>query len=321
MNILDIAIVLLIFFIIIKLYMYFQKTTYKSNNNELFTSDKSTNNLSNKSIKQNKKISFPSLINSNSNKKHKNKIKLNQHFQDMQFHSDYRDTLNAFVLLSPNQKQLFNKSDLPLSHVVDPPSNEFKILILDFIKEINKTIKNNITNEVDISNGWQDNLPEKIHKSGWDKEQETLGLPNSIYKEPAQKAIIKLLKVDKVEKYETDEQIKYSIILIAQKKNVNDQIIFKVSFVLDKNDVNLDREFFDKKKNTYNAIVHVEEISVIGFLTNIFNKTLKNKCAKSKSRENFYQFDNISDGKMFSQKDIIKVLNQKRRDYDNENHE
>lgn len=319
MNILDTAIVILVIFIAFKyFYSLFSYNGYNKqpecSNNESFASTKKKENLP----KSTKKCKFPTSLVS-PNKKHKKNIHLNKHFQDMQYHTDYRDTLNAFILLVPNQKQLFNRSDLPLSHIVDPPSNEFKNLVSDFIKEVNKTIQKHVTDEINVNNGWQDNLPEKKYKSGWDKEQEALGLPTSLYKEPAPKAMIKLLKIDKVEKYETDNQIKFSVILIAQKKNVDDQIIFKVSFVLEKNDVNLDREFFDKKKNTYNTVIHVEEISVIGFLTNIFNKKSKNKCAKS--REDFYNFDNVTDGKMFKQKDIIKILNQKRRDYENECHE
>ena len=38
----------------------------------------------------------------------------------------------------------------------------------------------------------------------------------------------------------------------------------------------------------------------------------------SSSRKKFYDFDGISDGRMFNQKEIMQQLNKKRRDYEKE---
>ena len=244
--------------------------------------------------------------------KPKKKKKLNTYFQEMQFHTDYRDTLNAFSMMCDN-KIIFNKSDSPLVDASHPKSKEVKHLIIKFIKETNNISQNEVSETINMNkNGWNDDmpLPQMKNKSGWDKFQESLGLPNTLYNEPASKAPIKLIKLDNIEKYETENEIKYVVYLIVQKKNVTDQMIVKVSFVIDRTDCNLDREFFAKNKNNYETKVLIEEIFVVGYLVITDNGN------KKSYRENLYEFENISDGRMFNQEEIIKQLNKKRREYE-----
>ena len=245
--------------------------------------------------------------------KSKNKQKVNPYFLEMQFHQDYRDTSNAFNMLSPDQRQLFNRSDLPITNSTKPSDTEIKHLITKFVKEVNKTVKNHVSDELNLT-GWHDNMPDKKYESGWEKQQKELGLPGSIYIDPAGKAPIKLIKLDHSEKYETDDEVKYVIFLIIQKKNVADQMVLRISFVIEKRDLNLDREFFDKSKDTYETSVKIEEIFILGYMTT-------HSFGKKMSRDKFYDFDKITDGRMFSQKDIIKMLNKKRKQYEKECHE
>lgn len=235
------------------------------------------------------------------------KIKVNEHFVEAQWHTDYRDTQNAFDLVVPNRKQLFNLCALPVDQVSEVPEKDTRYLVGKFIKEINFTVKNKVSNEL-ASTSWIDNMPQKQVESGWDKQQKALGLPTSIYKEPAKKAPIKLIKIDHAEKYETEKEIRYSLFLIIQKKHVKDQLVIKVNFVVDKNDVNMDRDFFSTKKDSFRTTVMIEEISIIGFLT-------KNNFGERTSQDDFYQFDAITDGRMFSQEQIITELNKKKAEY------
>jgi len=243
--------------------------------------------------------------------KAKRKPKVNKFFQEVQFHQDYRDTSNAFNLLT-DQKPFFNLADLPVTNVEKPSNTEIKNLISKFIKEVNKTVKNHVSDEIALNN-WSDNMPQKKFKSGWEKQQEELGLPASIYTEPAPRSSIRLIKLDHAEKYETDAEVKYVVYLIVQKRNTEDQMVVKVSFVVDKNDLNLDREFFDKRKNTYETSVSIEEISIVGFM---ITEGYGDQTALS--RDKFYDYDKIDDGRMFNQKEIIKQLNKKRRQYEKE---
>lgn len=239
--------------------------------------------------------------------KSKKEIQENPNFIESQFNTDYRDTLNAFEIITPNVKQLFNVCALPVKQVSNPAYTEIKHLITKFIKEVNKTVKHKVSNEISCGN-WIDNMPQKEVKSGWDKQQEALGLLSSIYKKPAKKSSIKLIKVDHAEKYETEKEIRYSLFLIVQKKGVYDQMVIKVNFVVNTDDENLDRDFFNKNKNSHYTTVNIEEISVIGYLT-------KNNFGERTTKDNFYNFDSITDGKMFSQEEIIKELNKKKAEY------
>lgn len=235
------------------------------------------------------------------------KIKTNGNFVDAQWHTDYRDTQNAFDLVVPNRKQLFNLCALPVDQVSEVPEKDTRYLVSKFIKEINSTVKNKISNELS-NTSWIDNMPQKKIESGWEKQQKALGLPTSIYKEPAKKAPIKLVKIDHAEKYETEKEIRYSLFLIIQKKHVKDQLVIKVNFVVDKNDVNIDRDFFSSDKGSFATTVIIEEISIIGFLTS-------NNFGERTRQDDFYQFDAITDGRMFSQEQIIKELNKKKAEY------
>jgi len=311
MDILDIIIVFLIAIII--WFVLFNKQSYdteqfKPNKMlvEIDTDDKlydDKNALDMESI-----VKYVDIIT-----KSKSKHNINPYFEEMQFHTDYRDTLNAFNLIVPNQKQLFNRSDLPLTNTCSPPISEVNKLIANFIREINKMIKNHVSDELNMQNGWQDDMPQKKFNDGFGNEMLELGLPQSIYIEPRPKAFIKLIKVDHTEKYETSDEIRYVVFLIIQKKNTKDQMVVKVSFVIDRSDLNLEREFFSKDKNNYETVVKIEEISVIGFLTN-------NSFGTKSSRDKYYNFDKIDDGKMFRDDDIIHMLNDKKKKYAAECH-
>lgn len=235
------------------------------------------------------------------------KIKVNEEFIENQWHTDYRDTQNAFDMVVPNKKQLFNLCALPIDQVSEVPEKDTRYLVSKFIKEINKTVKNKVSDEL-ATTSWIDNMPQKKIESGWEKQQRALGLPTSIFKEPAKKAPIKLVKIDHAEKYETEKEIRYSLFLIIQKKHVKDQLVIKVNFVVDKNDVNMDRDFFSSDKGSFATTVMIEEISIIGFLT-------KNEFGERTRQDDFYQFDAITDGRMFSQEQIIKELNRKKAEY------
>lgn len=243
----------------------------------------------------------------------KNKTKLNPYFQEMQYHVDYKDTVNAITNMI-QKKQIFNKANLPVTKIdidINDKSNkaydEVKTLIVTFINKLNKFITQN--KEITLS-GWFNFTQDKNIKSGWDKQQEKLGLPTSIYDEPNTKKTIicNLLKIDKIEKYETSDEIRYIIYLILNKKNVKDQMIVRVNFIVEKQDLNLDREFFDSDKNNYETKVKIEEIFIVGFLTNNINDY-------PNDRKDFYNFKTVSYKGLVDDKNIIVELNKKRKQY------
>lgn len=240
-------------------------------------------------------------------------IRINDFFEEKQFHTDYRDTTDAFTLMIPNRKALFNTGDLPARFIKGKPQ-EVQELVTKFITEINKLVKNTI-HDFQTPNNWHNSMPQQFKKynSGWDKQLQELGLPPTIYNEPAKKAPIKLIKIDHVEKYETDTEVKYVIFIILQKKGIKniDQMVVRLSLIINQTDINLDRDFFETNQNTYETNVQIEEIFIIGFLTH------KNY-GKTSVREDWYNFDGIDDGKMFSQKDIMDQLIKKKKSLEQE---
>lgn len=225
------------------------------------------------------------------------------YFNETQFHNDYRDTLTAFNNVAPAQKQLFNKSNFPVKFI-NPTISEVKDLIKSFIKTVNANIKHEVGDTINGNSGWDELMPEQKVKSGWEKQQEELGLPCSIYNEPAKKSRVKLLKVDHIEKYATDEQIRYVVFLYLQKEHVKDQMIVRVSFVLDNN--------YDERKilntesetNNKNINVQIEEIFVLGYMMDTqFGSTTK--------VDDFYNFENIENDGIFDQEAILKQLDDK----------
>lgn len=247
------------------------------------------------------------------------KEKINPYFQEIQFHQDYRDTLNAFGMMC-DQKNIFNKIHDPLIKSEQIDTNEVNDLVSKFVDQLNVVIDQQIgeiaTEKLD---SWNDNMPlvnptnEIIKKkASWEQYNEELGLPDTIYPEPATKSKVKLIKIDSVNKYETLKELKYSVFLIIQKYNVVDQMIVKISFVLDKNDVNLDREFFDEHKNNFETKIVVEEISVIGFM-------ITKGMGKPKTlREQFYDYEGFDEGRIISEKDVIRQLNKKKKEIEKE---
>jgi hypothetical protein len=284
----------IIFFILI--IIYFHKY-YNHNKKENFT--KIIVNNDNLYKPKNKKFK----IKHKKNKKHKN-IYLNPYFQNTQYNIDYTDVIDAFDNIAPQQKPLFNPSELPLkTSIIKSNDKNINNMVDTFVLEINNDIDKQIGNNND----------DKNEKTGWEKHQEKLGLPKSVYKDVAQKAHITLIKIDKIEKHETDKETKYIIYSIFQKINCYDQIVLRLSFVINTGDINLSREFFnndnnDTNQNNYKSQIIIEEIFILGFLTD-------DKNGKTSKRKNFYNFTVTNNNGIMNDAIIMKELHEKRKAY------
>jgi hypothetical protein len=275
MNIINLLIVLLIIYIIY--FVLTKKSIHKKMKN------KTMKYKNNKNNKNNKKVRF-------------DMDNTNKYFSETQYNSNYSDTIDAFNLISL-QKHTFNTAELPITKVTKIGEKEAEKMANNFINELNNVIGN-------PQNNWATNSLEKPVKSGWNESMKELGLPSSIYNEPAEPSKIKLIKIDYAEKVETDSEIELNIYMVIQKLNTDIQMVIKISLLLSKNDVNLEREFFDKTKNTFETKIIIQNIFVVGFLLNEFTNNT--------SRTDFYNFTTINDGKMMKPSDMIKELNRKR---------
>lgn len=228
---------------------------------------------------------------------------LNIVFIEGQYHTDYRDTVTGFNNIVPSQKQIFNQENVPIKFT-NPDLSEVQKLIKDFIKELNKNIMTEVGDTRTSNSGWDEIIPEKTIESGWEKQMRALNLPTNLYPEPAKKSKVILVAIDHIEKYETDNEIKYSCFLFLQKKNIKDQLVIKVSFVLNKKSVNLDRKFFDSESmSPDDPHVIIEEIFILGYLTSDGNTG-----ATKKTPDDFYKFSGLENQDILDRGVIIKEL-------------
>ena len=239
------------------------------------------------------------------NKLYDNKV--NEFIIDQQFHNDYRDTLNAFIIMSPS-KRLFNPADLPVTTDENVKFEEIKDIVESFIKEVNNNVKTNVSNNLGLT-GWFDYEPVEKGEDGWEKQNKRVGIPGSVYNERAKKAPIKLINIEDITKETTEDEIRYIVYMVVQKQNVDDQMDVRVNFVINKRDVDLERKFFEKGDNFYEASVRIEEIFVNCFLSKLdFGST--------NTIENFHNFDNIRDVKndITDDREILEILTKKKED-------
>jgi len=239
------------------------------------------------------------------------KEKLNPNYLDIQFHNDYRDVITAINNLVPEKRQRFNLANIPLNYS-EPRSEEVKLMVNDFITVLNENLKT-FSGVLNQSSGWDEPLVQAKPESGWNKVQKSLGLATSLYNEPAAKSLVKLVAINKVQKYETDDEVKYAINLVIQKLNSEDQMVLKGSFVQDKRPLNDENNFFLSKNIEMRVIL--EDIFVTGYLS---NDGVDTRQQYDHDKEKFYEYDNLEQNNMTDPKYILKMLDKKYMQRSNE---
>lgn len=232
----------------------------------------------------------------------KQPVDIKPYFVEMRVHNDYRDTITSFNNVAPDQRPMFNRSVLPVKQI-DVNPKEVKPLVKAFIKRVNDEVRYNVSDNLEENSGWDELSPEKKDRDGWEKQMEDLGLPGTLYNRPAKRAKVKLIKIDAVQKFATEEQLNFIVHMILQKKNANDQMIVKVSYIMDNLDTNADRNLNNKDAQVdYN--VKIEEIAIVGFLTD-------HQYGDPTNRKDFYEFTNIEKDDMIDQELLLKTLKDK----------
>ena len=241
-------------------------------------------------------------------KNSKKKVTYNIHpyFVEMQFHTDYRDVITGFDSIVETGRPLFNRSNEPVT-AVNIKKSEVKNLLKAFVKTLNKSIKENIRSEANLDYGWKNVMPnETVKETGWEKQMTALGLPSDIYGKSAKKSSVRIIKIDRVDKFETDSQVRIDIYMIIQKLNISDQMVVKISFVMDKDDINNDRNFF-KNDAEVDLNVHLESIFIVGYLT-------VQSYGSKRNYFDFYSFENIEKDNIMDQNEIFRQLRKKYAD-------
>lgn len=232
---------------------------------------------------------------------------VNPNFINVQFHNDYRDVYTALLNIVPDKRQLFNVSNIPLTYS-EPELNEVKLLLKDFMAVLNENLKSEVPLYRNPNSGWDEAIIDQPNESGWDKVQKALGLPISLYNKPATNAGVFIVKVNKIQKYETEDEIKYAVEMILQKVNVLDQMVIKGSYVIDKRVLMNEDNFFISKK--IDLKVQIEEIFIVGYLSSagIKNTLLQQDIDVGKQ---VYADANYEHNLMTDPRYVMSVLNER----------
>ena len=232
-------------------------------------------------------------------KKIKNECKINDHFTDNQFHNDYRDVMTALNNINPTKKEKFNEENLEVEYS-EPNEEEIQPIIEEFINLLNCNIINEVPDFRNQNSGWDELIPTNKLKSEWDLSQEALGILPSLYNDPAKRNKVKLICIQKIQKFDTCNETKYSNICIIQKLNVEDQMIIKINLIIIK-----------KKSKKYNNLTEmptiIEDVFIIGYLSNLeYNDEMNNLAQES--NKNFYSFDNLNQNNLVDDDKVKNFL-------------
>ncbi len=306
MDAINILLMILILFIVLMLFNTSRRTN-KVNNKK---NDKITNNTEN-SMEEGSFIDSEEndllSINSNYSSYSSQYVPMRQkpNMVNIQFHDNYRHVIAALNNLVPSFKQLFNIPNLPLEYSEPGPQEVYK-MVSDFVSRVNHELATDIPPFRLSNTGWDEVLPEPEIKSGWDKAQEALGLQSSLYAKPATNAPIRLIAINRVQKYETDDETKYTVEMVVQKENAVDQMVLKVSFYLDLRGFRDEDNFH--KGNNVDISVMLESIYVLGYLS---DDGIDSNIIHEKDEEKFYDFDKMEENNMLDPKHIQNILLQK----------
>jgi len=315
MDNLSLFILLIIILLVIFIYFSGYHNNFidtKSNNGKKKSNGKSANCQRRKEkLQQNGKY----YLHNNDNKYLDKMIKTSQlcevlpFFVEMQFHNDYKDVITAFDKMTETTgKPLFNRSNEPVKYTPLTPDDGVDF-IDTFLTELNQVLKNKVLDTADLENGWNNIQENPNVENGWEKQMKQLGLPPNLYNKGSKRDNVHLVRIDKVDKFQTDSQIRHDVYCIMQKDNSLDQIVVKVSFLMNQHDLNNDRNFFNDDK-TVDLDINLESVFIIGFMTNhSYGSTNKN------TRQDFYTFENIEKDGMMDQEEIFKQLKKKYQNY------
>lgn len=234
------------------------------------------------------------------------KASLNPNMLDIQFHNDYRDVLTAINNLVADRRQRFNLANIPLKYS-EPETDEVKLMVSDFVAALNDNVSKEVPASRNSNSGWDEAVADPtVEETGWERSQKALGLPTSLYGKPAGRSRIMLVAIEYVQKYETEDEIKYVITIVLQKVGVEDQMVIQASFVIDKRPLRDENNFFET--HNVDLKVVIEDIFIKGFLSNDGPDATKQAATLD---EKYYNYDTLEINNLTDPKDIQRILMEK----------
>jgi len=259
--------IIIILLSLIVIYVIYTHMTFKKQHQSQEKYEKTDNSCLKRPISNRKQTLFPKEILPN----------VNTILSEAKFHNDYRDVNTAIANISSDHRKKFNKEAKPIDKTNMIHDRQTRVYVQNFIDLINSEI-DKLNKYLDMSiDRWDNQLPQKKVENGWDKLQVQLGLPSSLYSDPAENDHIHLLKIMSANKFDiiNGDETRFKATFIVYKKNVVDQMIITLTMMY---------------KNTNPDNVYIEDIYVDGYLT---LDTNPNKMDISWNKMN--QFNGITD--------------------------
>ncbi len=177
-------------------------------------------------------------------------------------------------------------------------------MVNDFIVVLNENLSSEVPLFRNQNSGWDEALEDPKVESGWEKIQRSLGLPTSLYPKPSKGTPVNLINVSKVQKYETDDEIRFIIDLVIQKTDVEDMMMIRASFIQDKKVLHDENNFFIN--TTVNMKVIIEELFITGYLSK--ETLINNDNFNDLIEEKYQDYDNMEYNDLTDPLHIQKVL-------------
>jgi hypothetical protein len=233
-------------------------------------------------------------------------------FKQEQFNNNYRDTLTAFNNIAPDQKPIFNIANLPVT-TTNLPNDDPNVIKLaeDFVKQLNYNVKTQVTDRLNENSGWDEKMQNPNMKSGWEKSQTKLGLPSSIFENPAKKCSVKIINIKGAQKESTDSEIIYRINVILKKKNTDDKMAIRLNFVAPNNDEECGKRYIDDGVMNIpkSQKIMIEEIAILGFFIYEPEQSMQlNNMSNDAPVDDFFNFNDLNNNDMIDQTFIMKEL-------------
>jgi len=220
--------------------------------------------------------------------------KINSNFSDVQFHQDYRDVITAIQMIVPTYRQLFNIANRPLTYS-EPHVSEARPMVKNFVKQLNHLIITSVNIDVQTVDGWE-------------KVQMGLGRPTLYQRGNNKPSPVTLVHIPTVQKYATEDEVKYTCRVIVGKKESEDQMIIKISFVENLKEINDENNFFSHENPK--PTISIEQIHIEGMLL----PEGKGTHQPYNINDTMFHLDDMEGNQMTNPDDIIKTLQKHRQD-------
>ena len=262
---------------------------YKINNDNICHKIKESKCDSNWKVKTEKKLKLLEKLteiqqcNDATKQKHKKNL-VNCEFIEIQYHKDYYDVITAINNITTH-RELFNPGMSITSESKIKNTTTYS-LANTFISQLNSELHKEILRQ--IMN------PVCKQKYGSEEQLEELGIPPSLYNDPASVSIIKLIRINNAKQCTTEDQVRFIIEIIVQKYNANDQMVMILHLLR------------NNKKSAKDIIV--EQIFIKGYLTN--------NGLPSTISDKFHNYGSAINDKcgITNQNEILKIMKQKHKE-------